>query len=151
MADFLPKREDNESIEAYALRCAGPLKEAHDYWAKVLRIQDWEITTEVISREKMHHEMNKDGYVGYCNHDRVHKEADIALLEDKAKEDDFVHEMLHVVFDDFQTRAHNAVELVESAKAREALTRELNESLERTINQISKALLTVRDGEKKDG
>lgn len=146
MADFLPKRDEDETIQEYARRCAGPLKEAQDYWARVLRVQDWDITAEVISKEKMHQEMGEDGYVGYCSHDRVHKVAEINLLESRATENDFVHEMLHVVLDDLQTRANNAVQLVESAKAREALKRELEESLERTINQLSRALIAARDG-----
>lgn len=148
MADFLPKRDEDETIQEYARRCAGPLKEAQDYWARVLRLQDWDITVSVISKEKMHQEMEGDGFVGFCSHDRVQRMADIALLAAVATEHDFVHEMLHVVLDDMQARADNAVQLVESAKAREALDKELKESLERTINQLSKALIAARDGGK---
>jgi len=146
MADFLPEREDGESVPDYNKRCAVILKAKQEYWAKVLRVQDWDIKSTIISREEMHHELERDGCVGFCTRDRTHKEAYIALLVDKSSEDDFVHEMLHIVLDDVQARAYNAFESVESRAVREALERELKESLERTINMLSGALLKARDG-----
>ncbi len=113
------------------------------FWARILRLEDWDIEVEVISADRMAVEMGEKTQA-YIERDRVRKCAIIKVKEGGTELDhDLVHEIVHILMDEFQAKALLAIDLIESATAREALQREVRESLERTINQIVRALLSL--------
>lgn len=80
---------------------------------KIMRIQDWDITIEIVNKREID-SIAKCDYIpgGYCHRNRHFKTADIYLNKEHTDDDWYyvlVHELYHVVLEDMDNFWDNEV------------------------------------------
>ena len=116
-------------------------------WQKILRIQDWEIDLKFLTGLEMQKTMGSENYNACCDRTSENKFATISLnLESPEINDNperlLIHEMLHIVFDDYDTFTINAVSDNEYAK------NVVKFKLEQTIESLAKSFSNLAKGDK---
>lgn len=82
-------------------------------WKQILRIQDWEIGLAFLSGLEMQKLMGSDDYNACCARTTANKSAMVSIncecLQQDELEISLLHELLHIVFDEYQTVIEFAV------------------------------------------
>lgn len=83
-------------------------------WQQILRIQDWRIGLSFISGLEMSKIMGSDEYTACCVRTTSNKTAMININAEGSQindsiEESITHELLHIVFDEYQIFTENAV------------------------------------------
>jgi hypothetical protein len=123
------------------------INQALKEWQEALRLQDWDITAEVLSKTEYESKVNKDT-AGWVDIDRVHLKATIKLLDDESLsplEYQLVHELSHILVDPFNAFAGQAVDMAPGTPAQDILDGSRRHELEIMVHRIARALLMVRD------
>jgi hypothetical protein len=116
-------------------------------WQKILRIQEWEIGLEFLSGLEMQKLMGSDDYNASCGRTTENKTAMISIncespqMNDEL-ENSIIHELLHIVFDEYQTFTENAI------KDNDYALNAVKLKMEQTIENLARSFtsLTKEDG-----
>lgn len=108
-------------------------------WQKKLNIQDWEIRLEFLSANEVAKNMDSDEYNAFCTRTISSKYAVISIncespqIND-ALETTLLHELLHIVFDEYQTFSEAAI------KDNDYALSMVKMKMEQTIESLAKTL-----------
>lgn len=115
---------------------------------KILRIQDWDVEVYLKNNREMDSICKLD-YItsGYCERYRELKQAKIYLnFEDEEYEKDwyfvFMHEIYHIVIDDFDYTVENAVDFI-TEKIRKDVKENVRIQKERLVCNLAKGFINV--------
>ena len=115
--------------------------------AKILRIQDWDISIEYISQYEMKHIFNSDNLdtAMMCERHRLRKEAIIHVNIDHTGqnehwEESIVHELYHIVLADISDMADD---LMDEADSPSIVRRQKMQYVETTVVNLAKIFCTV--------
>ncbi len=126
------------------------LQKALSEWQEALRLQDWDITAEILPdveyRDRLNEPKSDEPSWGNSDKDTVHFEAEI-LLNDKYdnQEKTLVHELVHILLVEYDLVFGQAIDFVAGENCKAALQGCRKWELEKAVNRISRALLKVRD------
>jgi len=115
--------------------------------AKIMRIQDWDISVEYISQYEMKHIFNSDNLdtAMMCERYRLRKEAAIYINIDHTKlvdewEESIVHELYHIVLADLSDMADD---LMDEADSPTIVRRQKLQSVETAVVNLAKIFCSV--------
>ena len=115
--------------------------------AKILRIQDWDISVKYISQYEMKHIFNSDNLdtAMMCERYRLRKEAVIYVNVDHTKlvdewEESIVHELYHIVVADLSDMADD---LMDEADSPTIVRRQKLQTVETTVVNLAKIFCSV--------
>jgi len=114
---------------------------------KIMRIQDWDITPEIVNSREMDGIVKYD-YVpgGYCHKNRHFKTADIYLNKEHTDNDWYyvlVHELYHVVFEDSDNFWDNEVERAIEEDRLSELNKKHDFYVERLICDLTRQFVSL--------
>ena len=123
------------------------LEEIVKLLAKVLRVQDWDISVEYISQYEMKHIFNSDNLdtAMMCERYRLRKEAVIYVNVDHTKlvdewEESIVHELYHIVLADLSDMADD---LMDEADSPTIVRRRKLQAVETMVVNLAKIFCSV--------
>jgi len=90
------------------------LQKALAEWQEALRLQDWDIKAEMLPPAEYEYKINLKNTAGFVDIDRVHKRASITLLDADGADSleyQLVHELTHVLIDNFDAVAEHAISM----------------------------------------
>lgn len=115
--------------------------------ARIMRIQDWDISLDYISQYEMKHIFNSDNLdtAMMCERNRLRKEAIIHVNIDHSGlvehwEESIVHELYHIVLADISDMADD---LMDEADSPSIVKRQKLQYVETTVVNLAKILTSV--------
>ncbi len=118
-------------------------------WQKILNIQEWGIKLGFLSGIEIHRSMGSEDYNALCERTSENKSAAISINAEseqinKDLERTLIHELLHIVFDDYQT-------VVELAVKDDYARKIINLKMEQTIESLAKSFVNFIKESEADG
>ena len=123
------------------------VKQAAKDWQKALRLCNWDIEIEVLTRAEFDHkhcEYAGQGVTGVNTRDFHHRDAEISLVDTVHLEQDLVHEFSHMLLDPYQLLVEEVIEHL-PGELKEFSQVALKHRLEESVNMVAKALLNARN------
>lgn len=113
-----------------------------------MRIQDWDIEFKLFNKFEMQDETGSRNDVADCYRNRKIKYARISLNTDswqnnKEWYEAIVHEMYHIVTDDWHYHAHSLLDFIKDEVANETMDNIMNVYYERTIEVLAKGFVNA--------
>jgi len=110
-------------------------------WQKILRIQDWDIGLKFLSGIETHKSLGSDEYNAFCSRESCNKTATISINTESPQINDeldlsIIHELLHIVFNEYQT-------VVEFAVEGEYARNVIKLKMEQTVESLAKSLMEI--------
>ena len=126
------------------------LQEALKEWQEALRLQDWDIHARVIPEYEYRCTAKtgaRDGGSQAENHiDTWHNEAWIAISEHSDnQEKSLVHELSHLLINGLDRAVCDLLHTLPDGPAKTALEDNIDRQLEIAVNNVTRALISVRD------
>lgn len=125
------------------------LQKALAEWQEALRLQDWDITAEMLRPAEYEHLVEKKDSYGCNNIDWPRRKCQIFIRDDPGVVDELeftlVHELVHILIDRLDTVASVAISFVSDKVNESTLEGLRGYELETSVNMITRALLKVRD------
>jgi hypothetical protein len=125
--------------------------------AKIMRIQDWDISLDYISQYEMKHIFNSDNLdtAMMCERHRLRKEAVIHVNEDhtgidKHWEESIVHELYHIVVADISDMADDLMDELDSSSIVRRQKMQFVETTVVNLARIFTSVYSVKDLMKED-
>lgn len=115
-------------------------------WQKKLNIQDWEIGLEFLSANETVKRMGSDEYNACCERTTSNKSAMISINCESPQINDelertLLHELLHIVFDEYQTFTETAI------KDNDYALNAVKIKMEQTIESLAKSFASfIKEG-----
>jgi len=111
--------------------------------AEIMRIQDWDIELNLVNKFEMQDETECRTDVAACSRNRKLKTARIIINTDAEETETewyetIIHEMYHIVTDDWHYHTHGLLDFVKDELTRENLDNTHNTYYERTIEILAK-------------
>lgn len=119
-------------------------KECEDFikkWQKILRIMDWEIGLSFLSGLEMLQHMGSEEYNASCARTSTNKSAMININAESSQINDdleqtIIHELLHIVFDEYQVFTERAV------KDNDYALNAIKIKMEQTVESLAKSFVS---------
>jgi len=127
-----------------------PIEQQAKEWQQALRLMDWDITVEVISRAEFDYKYPKyagQECTGMNSRDWHHHGSVISLVDTIYLEEDLVHELSHMLLDPFQLLVEEVIEYL-PAELKDFSTTALKHRLEESVNMVATALINARKVDK---
>lgn len=111
-------------------------------WQKKLNIQDWGIRLEFLSANEIVKHMGSDEYNAFCSRTTSSKYAVISINCEGPQinnelERTLLHELLHIVFDEYQTLSEAAI------KDNDYALSMVKMKMEQTVESLAKSLINL--------
>jgi len=124
-------------------------------WQKLFRLQDWDITVEVMGVVAYHKlEVSRGWEAGVSNAHNVinsdRKKAEIFVSIDAPdKKTSLAHELVHILVNPLHLSAKSTLDCVPSKDVSDIMATHIEEGLELVVYAVSRALLSAESAEYK--
>jgi hypothetical protein len=123
------------------------INQALKEWQAALRLQDWDITAEILPNAEYEYRRKTDKESASVRLDRSRMmDAEIIIKESSEdKEFSLVHELVHIHLEPLSAAFDQAIGMAPGKECQKVLRGNLEYELEILVNRLTRAFMTVRD------
>lgn len=116
-------------------------------WQEALRLQDWDITAEILSNAEYEYRRKNSSESASVIIDRNRMMDAPIIIKESSEDKEFslVHELVHIILEPLNAAHYQAIDAIGSKEAKDILEGCREYELEIAVNKLTRAFLKVRD------